>query len=71
MIVHDVKGFRERCLEVLEILKDQLAYEESEDYYTQDETRELIDWVADYIVACEGKSAIEVEDGFLRFLQDN
>ena len=39
MIIHDVKGFRERCLEVLEILKDQLAYEESEDYYTQDETR--------------------------------
>lgn len=71
MIVRNVKGFRARCIEVLETLQDQLAYEESEDYYTQDETREQINLVTYYLAACEGKSAIEVEEAFLQFLRDN
>ena len=69
MIVRDVKGFQGKCLDVLAILKDRLDYEESEDYDTQHETREQMQWVTDHLVASQGEKAIEVQEEFLQFLR--
>lgn len=69
MIVRDVKGFQEKCLDVLAILKDRLDYEESEDYDTQHETRAQMQWVTDHLAASQGAKAIEVKEEFLQFLR--
>ena len=70
MVIRDVKGFQEKCLDVLTLLKDRLDYEESEDYDSQHQTREQMQWVTDHVVSSQGAKAIEVSEEFIRFLQE-
>lgn len=70
MVIRNVKTFQEKCLDVLGILKDQLDYEESEDYDAQHQTREQMQWVADHLASSQGAEAIEVSEEFIRFLQE-
>ena len=70
MVIRDVQGFQEKCLDVLALLKDRLDYEESEDYDSQHQTREQMQWVTDHVVSSQGAKAIEVSEEFIRFLQE-
>ena len=70
MVIRDVQGFQEKCLDVLAFLKDRLDYEESEDYDSQHQTRVLIQWVTELLASSQGAEAIEVSEEFIRFLQE-
>ena len=70
MVIRDVKGFQEQCLDVLAFLKDRLDYEESEDYDSQHQTREQMQWVTDHLASSQGAKAIDVSEEFIRFLRE-
>lgn len=70
MVIRDVKGFQEKCLDVLTFLKDRLDYEESEDYDSQHQTREQMQWVTDHLASSQGANAIDVSEEFIRFLRE-
>ena len=66
MVIRDVQGFQEKCLDVLALLKYRLDYEDD----SQHQTREQMQWVTDHVVSSQGAKAIEVSEEFIRFLQE-